>query len=150
MRPLAICVFVHQGCILVAEGYDPIKQEAFYRPLGGAIEFGEYSHHTLIREIREEIKAEITSLHYLGTLENIFNYNGKPGHEIVQVYDGKFIGLSIYSKTWSDGIEEEDGNLHFRAAWVPICDLNSKQSPPLYPDVLYELLTNSILKRLAS
>lgn len=42
IRPLAICVFRHAGRILVAEGTDEVKGETFYRPLGGAIEFGEY------------------------------------------------------------------------------------------------------------
>ena len=41
IRPLAICVFLNNNRILVAEGYDPIKQQTFYRPLGGGIEFGE-------------------------------------------------------------------------------------------------------------
>lgn len=41
IRPLAICVFRHQDRILVAEGYDPVKDEHFYRPLGGGNEFGD-------------------------------------------------------------------------------------------------------------
>ena len=41
VRTIAICVFKKGGRIFVAEGYDPAKQETFYRPLGGRIEFGE-------------------------------------------------------------------------------------------------------------
>jgi NADH pyrophosphatase NudC (nudix superfamily) len=59
IRPLAICVFRREDRILVAEGFDPVKQEHFYRPLGGGIEFGENSVETISREIREEINAEI-------------------------------------------------------------------------------------------
>ncbi len=44
VRPLAICVFRHHDRILVMEGYDPVKKEHFYRPLGGGIEFGEPGH----------------------------------------------------------------------------------------------------------
>jgi hypothetical protein len=43
IRPIAICVFRHQNRILVIEAYDHIKNEKYYRPLGGGIEFGEYS-----------------------------------------------------------------------------------------------------------
>jgi len=43
IRSIAICVFRHKNHILVAEGYDPVKDEYFYRPLGGGIEFGETS-----------------------------------------------------------------------------------------------------------
>ena len=41
IRPVALCVFHHDKRILVFEGYDKAKDEIFYRPLGGGIEFGE-------------------------------------------------------------------------------------------------------------
>lgn len=34
IRPIAICVFRHDGRILAAEGYDPIKEQAFDRLIG--------------------------------------------------------------------------------------------------------------------
>lgn len=34
IRPIAICVFRRDNRILVGEGYDPVKKESFYRPLG--------------------------------------------------------------------------------------------------------------------
>ena len=89
IRPLAICVFRRNDRILVAEGYDSIKKQTFYRPLGGAIEFGERGEDTVRRELKEEINVEVGELHYIGTLENIFIFNGTPGHEIVIVYDGR-------------------------------------------------------------
>ena len=85
IRALAICIFSHNGKILVFEGYDPLKDEIFYRPLGGGIEFGERSEEAIHRETMEEIDAEVKDLVYLGALENIFVFNGEPGHEIVQV-----------------------------------------------------------------
>ena len=62
IRPLAICLFRHNERILVAEAYDPVKKEAFYRPLGGGIEFGEHSEQTIQRELLEEIGAEVCEL----------------------------------------------------------------------------------------
>ena len=59
IRPLAICIFRHHDRILVAEGYDPVKKEYFFRPLGGGIEFGELSRETVCRELMEEIHAEV-------------------------------------------------------------------------------------------
>jgi hypothetical protein len=35
IRPLAICIFRDGDRILVGLGFDPTKQEQFYRPLGG-------------------------------------------------------------------------------------------------------------------
>jgi 8-oxo-dGTP pyrophosphatase MutT (NUDIX family) len=135
IRPLAICVFSHRGRILAAEGYDPIKRQTFYRPLGGGIEFGERSTETLRRELREEINAEIKDLRYLGTLENLFIFNGERGHEIVQVYDGAFVDASLYER---ERIEGEDG-IPFVAVWKSLDEFGHGQ-PPLYPDGLTELL----------
>ncbi len=72
IRPIAICVLQHNGRILAAEGYDPKKQQTFYRPLGGAIEFGEYGVDTIARELMEELGAAVVELRYLGVAENIF------------------------------------------------------------------------------
>ncbi|WP_222868188.1 NUDIX domain-containing protein [Saccharophagus sp. K07] len=91
IRPIAICIFHNNGEILVSQGFDHVKGTYFYRPLGGGIEFGEISAQTIVREIREEIGAEVINLHLIGTLENIFTFQGIPSHQIIQVYDGEFV-----------------------------------------------------------
>ena len=141
IRPLAICVFRHKDRILVAEGIDPTKgNQVFYRPLGGGIEFGEYAEQTLIRELREELGAEITNLRYLATLQNIFTFDGQPGHEIVLVYDGEFVDKSLYAHDAIDGVEDDMEHSAFQAIWKPLADFQPG-NPPLYPDGLYDLLT---------
>lgn len=35
IRPLVICLFKKGDTILVAEGYDPVKDDYYYRPIGG-------------------------------------------------------------------------------------------------------------------
>ena len=138
IRPLAICLFRHKDCILVAEGYDPVKKEYFYRPLGGGIEFGEYSEQTIQRELLEEIGAEVSELKYLGTLENLFVFNGTPGHEIVQVYDGSLRDIGLYEQTVIMG-SEVDINDTFRAMWKRIDEFRQGKSI-LYPAGLLEML----------
>lgn len=138
IRPLAICVFQHNGRILVAEGYDSVKKQTFYRPLGGKIEFGERGIDTVIRELHEEIKAEVTDLRYLGTLENIFTYEGQSGHEIVLVYDGRFVDESIYTRASVEGAEDDE--LLFTAYWKSLNYFRGKKALPLYPDGLLDLL----------
>ncbi|MEX2081522.1 MAG: NUDIX domain-containing protein, partial [Dehalococcoidia bacterium] len=67
--------------MLVFRGYDAVKEQAFYRPLGGGIEFGETAEEAVIREMREEIGAETRVMRHLMTVENLFTYEGQPGHE---------------------------------------------------------------------
>jgi 8-oxo-dGTP pyrophosphatase MutT (NUDIX family) len=137
IRPLAICIFSYNHSILVFEGYDPIKNQTFYRPLGGGIEFGETSAAALVREVREELGAEIGQLHYLGTLESIYIYNGQAGHEIVQIYDAQFIEPMLYRQPVIT-CHEDDGSA-FEAVWKPVADFRDKRYP-LYPNGLFELL----------
>ncbi|MFO7662499.1 MAG: NUDIX domain-containing protein [Chloroflexota bacterium] len=138
VRPIAICVFRHNGRILVAEGYNAIKHQRFYRPLGGTIEFGEPSADTIVRELREELSATVGNLRYLGTLENIFSTGEDMGHEIVLVYDGEFLNPALYELEAVEGVEE-DGTL-FRVVWLRLTDCLAPATPSLYPAGLFELL----------
>jgi len=120
----------------VARYRDPKSGEAFYRPLGGAIVFGERGGECIVREVREELGAEITDLTYLGTIENIFTYDGKPAHEIVLVYEAAFCDQGQYEvgrTTCRDNGEE------FEAVWKPLDDFR-KGTSILYPEGLLELL----------
>ena len=138
IRPIAICLFHHNNKILVFEGYDPTKGETFYRPLGGAIEFGKHSADTFHREIMEEIDAEVKGLVYLGTLENIFTFDGEPGHEIVQVYDGELVESGLTEQVVIIG-HEADVEEHFRAMWKSLDEFGPGKAT-LYPDGLLEML----------
>jgi 8-oxo-dGTP pyrophosphatase MutT (NUDIX family) len=138
IRPIAICVFRYHGRILVAEGYDPVKNQHFYRPLGGEIEFGEYSEQTVCRELREEIGAEVCDLNYLGTLENVYVFNGTPGHEIVQIYDGTLGNAQLYEQKVIVG-QEIDVNESFQAVWKSLDDFGEGKLI-LYPTGLLQLL----------
>jgi 8-oxo-dGTP pyrophosphatase MutT (NUDIX family) len=138
IRPLAICIFSHDDKILVSEEHDPSKGETFYRPLGGGIEFGEHSTDTIHRELMEEIEAEVQDLVYLGTLENIYVFNGTPGHEIVQVYDGAFVEPGLYGQAVISG-HEADVNLPMKVVWKSLDEFGPGKLI-LYPDGLFELL----------
>jgi|SRR6185503_14108267 8-oxo-dGTP pyrophosphatase MutT (NUDIX family) len=138
IRPLAICVFRRNNRILVAEGYDSVKVEHFYRPLGGGIEFGEYSEETIRRELLEEIGAEVSELKYLGTLENVYVFNGTPGHEIIQVYDGVLRDARLYEQAVIVG-QELDIDDSFRAMWKHLDEFGDGKSI-LYPTGLLNIL----------
>ena len=139
IRPIAICIFLKDNKILVSEGYDPIKDETFYRPLGGGIEFGESSKKTICREIMEEINVEVDgdSLRYLGAVENIFTFNGALGHEIVLAYDGALIESGLYEQAVIVGKEANGEDI--RAVWKDLDEFSAGKSI-LYPTGLLEIL----------
>lgn len=135
IRPLALAVFRDGPRILVedAEAWD--RRDRFYRPPGGGVEFGERGTDALRREMREEFDAEIRDVRLLGTLESIFEYHGRPGHEIVLVFEARFEDASRYEAERIVGTE--GGGIRIEAIWL---DVSRPLDRPLYPDGLLELL----------
>jgi len=136
IRPIAICICRDGERILVAEGCDHKRNRVFYRPLGGTIEFGEQGAQAVRREFREELGAELTDIRYLGTLENIFTYEGRHGHEIVLVYDGRLTEGRFYTE---QSLEGDEFGLKFKAVWKRL-DEFKRGDPPVYPEGLLELI----------
>jgi 8-oxo-dGTP pyrophosphatase MutT (NUDIX family) len=138
IRPIAICLFRNENRILVSEVFDKIKQDYYYRPLGGGIEYGESSREAVLREIREELSVEVENLKLIGVLENIFIYEGQQGHEIVFVFDAEFTDKSLYKLDEIDGYEQE-ANVRFKAKWHSLNEFE-KSSDRLVPEELAKLL----------
>ncbi len=120
----------------MTEGYDSHKKETFYRPLGGAIEFGEHSRESIIREIREEMGVEIKGLTYIDLIENVFTYDGQPGHEIVLVYEANFVDPSLYKLA---SVKCKDNGGWLAAMWKPMAEFRAG-SAILYPEGLLGVL----------
>ncbi len=139
IRPLAICVFRRRDKIFVSRGYDSHKDETFYRPIGGKIEFGERGIDAVAREVMEEIGAEVVDLTYLAALENIFTYDGKPCHEIILIYDGKFSDRSLNHDDVSV-CATDDGDILYQGSWKRLDFFRGDDAPPLYPTGLLAIL----------
>ena len=135
-RPLALAVIRSGDRILVFDVPDRVRGVLGYRPLGGTIEFGKRGEAAIVREIREEIEAELVDVRYVETLENIFEYLGRPGHELVRVYEGRLADEALYERETIVAREENGSRL--RCVWKPIADF--ERGDPLYPDGLLELL----------
>lgn len=130
IRNIAICQIKKDDHIFVLEGYDPKKDETFYRPIGGGIDFGELARDAAIREFKEELNTNIVVANDFQVFENIFEFNGKPGHEIVFILDAKFDDPKFYEMR--EFIGNEGGN-KFKALWVHISEFASGKKI-LYPD----------------
>ena len=141
IRPIALCIFRNNDRILVFEGHDPVKGETFYRPLGGGIEFGERSEDAVRRELKEELNLEIINLKYIGTLENIFTFNGVSYHEVVLVYDGMLTESGLYDQALLTGKEANGDDI--RAMWKGLREFDAGEAI-LYPHGLLELLRTEI------
>jgi 8-oxo-dGTP pyrophosphatase MutT (NUDIX family) len=109
--------------IFVSEGYDNVKQDKYYRALGGSIEFGETSRAALEREFQEEIQAKLTNIRYMGCLESIYTLEGKQGHEIIQVYECDFVNSKFYQL--DELIFFELDNSPQKALWIDIASVKS-------------------------
>lgn len=139
IRPIAIGIFRRDDRMLVGHGHDGLKGERFCRPPGGAIEFGERAANALRREIREEIRTEITTPHLLAVLENMFTLEGVPQHELIFVFEASFLDphfyqlpeLPLYEPGW-------DGPL----TWE-VVDSFRNGPRPLYPEGLLDLLNSA-------
>lgn len=124
IRPIAVCLFRRGDRILVREKTDTVKGTQFARPLGGGIDFGEHSRDAVIREIREELDAEIYHVEQVCILESLYHYEGAQGHEIVFVYDGKFVDEQLYAQPT---LTVTEGKRTFTAAWRSLAELEQSE-----------------------
>ena len=137
VRAIAIGVIRHGDRLFVAEGHDVVKDETFYRPLGGSIEFGETGAEAVQREFVEESGCAVTRPIYIGTLENRFTNDGRPGHEIVLVYETAFEDEAILGMN-EVACREETG-MPFTARWMPLATFRNGGAP-LYPEGLLDMI----------
>lgn len=122
IRVIALGIIRHGDRLFVSEGYDALKEQTFYRALGGGVEFGESSMAALRREFHEEIQAHLTNIYYLATLENIFTYQGEPGHELIQLYQCDFRDREFYER---ESIVFQEKKRKKKALWVDIARFES-------------------------
>jgi len=133
IRPLALAIIRKGDKILVQPGYDSKKDQKFYRPPGGGIEFGEKGIEALKREFIEEFNSELDNINFLGFLENIFVFDGKNGHEIIMVYKADLKKESLYKEKSIKILDK--GNAY--AIWEDIKVLKDSR---LYPDGIIKFI----------
>lgn len=135
----AMCVVERNGKeVLAGIGRDDVKGEDFGRIIGGKIEFGETAEFALQREFQEELNTNLDGLSFIKIFENIFTYNGQPGHEVVFVYKGNLTDKTLYQR---DLIKVEDGGKEFDVKWVSLDDVYSGKFK-LYPELDFKAILN--------
>ena len=128
--------------MLVSEGLDTVRGLKFFRAIGGGIEFGESAETALRREFQEELGCQLQRVELLGVLENIFEYEGRSGHEVVHVFAVQSAALSSVPLDAELRVLDE-GSL---VRWVPVENLRGGQRP-LFPAGSLELFARHDAER---
>lgn len=140
IRPHVQVIITNQGKLFCPQSHDSIKQEDFYRTVGGGIDFGETAREAIIREMKEEFDAELTNLEFVCVQENIFTSNGNPGHEIIFLFTADFKDKSMYE---DKNYPILDNPTSPPAAWYPIDKFVSGERI-LYPSDALSYLKNQV------
>lgn len=134
IRPIVLGLAIKNNKLLVAEGYDDIKKQTFYRCLGGGIEFLEESKTALKREFLEELNIDITINKFLGISENIFTYNGQNGHELILFYS-----IDISDEDFKNEYHILDNENKNIVKWINIDEFKNKNKI-LYPEEVFKYI----------
>jgi ADP-ribose pyrophosphatase YjhB (NUDIX family) len=96
---------------------------------GGGCDFHEDTKSTLVREMLEELNAEVEVISLAFTVENFFEVNSIKAHEIGFYYLARFLGQSekFYKCDTFEGIEDrmegvKKHRLYFK--WIPFKSLS--------------------------
>lgn len=146
IRVIVLCLLRHIGDpsrILVARERDTVAGFDICRPLGGGIEFGESAQDAVRREIREELGQEIEDVQLLGVIENPFVLDGRAHHEIVFLFDARFVDASLYEREELPGYEES-AEAGFTAFWSTPEEMAAR-GEQLVPEELRQMLRPSCL-----
>ncbi|WP_135820328.1 NUDIX hydrolase [Halostella litorea] len=138
VRPVALAVVRRDGRILLAEHYDPAEDYTFYRPVGGAIEFGEHSRDAVRREFREELGVELTGVRSVDTYERTFTFDGTEGHEIWRLYEADIVEDWPYELDRFEAEEPELGEA-FDVVWKEPAAFAERDEVVYPPSLLADL-----------
>jgi ADP-ribose pyrophosphatase YjhB (NUDIX family) len=142
ITPIALALIRREAEILVEGARDEVKDETFFRLLGGEIEFGEKGAEAVRRELREELGADSEVMRLFAIIENVFTYEGEPSHEIDLIYECRLHDDRLNSlDEWEAHETTRAGLITHRVAWKdPDSFRNGDEI--LYPEELLELLND--------
>jgi putative intracellular protease/amidase len=141
IRPLALALIKNnKSQFLFHKSFDKKKGETFYRPLGGGIDFSELGKVAVEREIMEELSEESEVSDLVGIFENIFVYEGQPGHEIVMLYNVTIKNQAAYEKEAMDIYES--GVVVGQGVWRSLAEMKS-EGAKIYPLGLEAILAKA-------
>ena len=130
----ACALIIHNNKLLVHNNIN----ENHVALVGGRVKIGESSEDTLKREIKEEMGKEFEILEYVSTIENFFDADDMPYHEIMFVYRVDF--KEEEDKKIVDSIKNIEGEDELKYDWI---DLDKIEEYPLKPQILKSMIINN-------
>ena len=134
IRPIVLGIAIKDNKLLVSEGFDKVKNQTFYRCLGGGIEFLEKSSDAIKREFKEEIDVDIIVNDFLGISENIFTYQRKKAHELILFYS-----IEISDENYQEEYKVIDDHGETIAKWIDLDEFKNKNKI-LYPEGIFKFI----------
>ncbi|AZZ92119.1 NUDIX domain-containing protein [Hahella sp. KA22] len=128
----SVAVIIHNDHVLL---HKVVKGDFWALP-GGKVEFFEFSHTTLIRELQEELGVAANIIRPLWFVEDFYARNGVKSHEIATYYLTALQDPSAIPFSQDVRGLEQDIDIVFR--WVKLADVASLN---LWPQFLKERLT---------
>ena len=136
IRPLAlVLVRRDDGAILAAPGFDHVKKQRFYRPLGGGIEFGERAEDAARRELQRRARSGADGPAAPGHVREPVHLPGPAGPRADLALRARFTDRALYER---DVVIADEGGSKFEVHWVPF-ETFQRGEAPLYPDGLFDL-----------
>ncbi len=133
-KVLALALIWRGNQLLLQSGVDVVTGRAFYRPPGGRVEFGERGAEAVVRELQEELGTGMVDVRFAGVHENLFTYQGKPGHEVILFYEGRLADPGLMDQEELRGAE---GERPMRFVWRSF-DQARAEGVPVFPLELEE------------
>ena len=130
----ACAIIIHDNKLLVHNNVN----ESHVALVGGRVKIGESSEQTLKREIMEEMGKEVEIIEYISTIENFFDADDMPYHEIMFVYRVDF--KNEEDKKIVNTIYNVEGEDELRYDWI---DIKKIAEYPLKPNILKNMIINN-------
>lgn len=134
VRNVVVGLVVKDGWVLAEEYPATADHDVFLRAPGGGLEFGERAADGIVRELDEELEADVSDARPLAVTENLFTLGRKRGHEIVHVFAVRSAKLEGLPRGERLAVLDSDTTV----GWYRLSDLRAG-GPPFYPDGILEL-----------
>lgn len=143
IRVIAVALIYRGTDALVMAVKDDAGRVKGWRPLGGAIEFGESAEEAVAREFLEEIGRHVRCIKQLCVLENLYCHEGVRGHEVVFAFEAELLGSELEQTIAASFV---DGGVTNHVAWCPVSEFSEGRNR-LFPEQLVGYLPQSRTSR---